>query len=101
MLSKYGVSDRWNRGTIGVLYPGNWYRIGCYCKLNTPGKEDGILRGWVNGTLAYDRTDWRWRTVDSLKIEWWWQNVYHGGGSTSSRNNELFLDNLTLSGNPL
>jgi len=102
MSSKYGVTDRWNMGgSVGVLNPGRWYQIGCYCKLNTPGKDDGVLRGWVDGALAYDRTDWRWRTVDSLKIQQWWQNVYYGGSWHSPRNNEVFLDNLTLSATPL
>jgi hypothetical protein len=102
MIGKYGVNGVWDKGGgAGVLEPGRWYQIDCYCKLNTPGERDGVLRAWVDGVLAYDRIDWRFRTVDSLKIEAWWQNVYFGGGWTSPRDNRLLFDNLTISGEPL
>lgn len=47
--------------------------------MNTPGKNDGVLRGWIDGTLAFEKTDVRMRDVPDLKIETIWMNVYYGG----------------------
>ena len=32
-----------------------WYCIEQHVKLNTPGQSDGVLRGWVDGRLAFER----------------------------------------------
>lgn len=40
------------------IVPGNWYRIETYQKFSTTSESrDGILRWWVNGTLAGNYTD--------------------------------------------
>lgn len=44
-------------------------------RLNTPGQPDGVLRGGVDGQVALEKTDVRFRTVDRLKIEAVWINV--------------------------
>ena len=64
--------------------------------MNTPGETDGILRAWVDGRLAYERTDWRWRHVDTLKIEQIWMNVYHGGTAVSPYDQHLYVDNVVV-----
>ena len=33
---------------------------------NTPGANDGVLRGWVDGKLAFEKTDVRMRDVAAL-----------------------------------
>ncbi len=44
------------------LEHGRWYRVEMHCKLNTPGvdggpgKKDGILRAWIDGAPAFERT---------------------------------------------
>jgi hypothetical protein len=64
--------------------------------MNTPGQNDGVLRAWIDGRLAYERTDWRWRDVDSLKIERIWMNVYHGGTVPAPQDVHLYIDNVVI-----
>lgn len=60
---------------------GAWNDIEMFCKLNTPGKKDGIMELVVNGTRRrLDRV--RYRNND-IKIEKFHLNVFAGGGSDS------------------
>jgi hypothetical protein len=102
------------RGKYGddLVFPprlehGKWYAIEMYCKLNTPGqsgqrgKNDGALRGWIDGVPAFAKTDIRFRDVDTLKIEEVWVNVYHGGETPVPRADiHLYLDNLIIARKP-
>lgn len=51
--------------------------------MNTPGKHDGILRGWVDSKLVFEKNDIRMRDINSLKIETVWIHVYYGGTWTA------------------
>ena len=64
--------------------------------MNTPTVNDGVLRAWVDGRLAFEKTDLRFRDVDSLKVEEVWMNVYHGGTAPSPRDQHLYIDNLVI-----
>jgi hypothetical protein len=64
--------------------------------MNKPGKNDGILRGWVDGRLAFEKTDVRMRDVSELKIERIWINIYHGGTWTADTDDHLFIDNVVI-----
>ena len=90
------------------LQHGRWYSVELYCKLNTPGrlgergKNDGILRGWIDGAPAFEKTNMRFRVVDTLKIEDVWVNVYHGGATQVPRKDiHLFLDNMVIARKPV
>lgn len=103
------------RGKYGSHYEfsprlehGRWYCVEMHCKLNTPGvdgqrgKNDGILRGWIDGELAFEKTDLRFRDVETLRIEDVWVNVYHGGATTvPDQDIHLYLDNLVISRDPI
>jgi hypothetical protein len=89
------------------LSHGRWYTVKMHCKLNTPGtnggrgKNDGVLRGWIDGQLAFEKTDLRFRDVASLKIENIWMNVYHGGATpVPDQDIHLYLDNVVISREP-
>jgi hypothetical protein len=92
----YGDVDLWQNDYRGYLEKNRWYCIEQYLQMNTPGQNDGILRAWVDGRLAYERTDWRWRDVDTLKIERIWMNVYHGGSATPDQDVHLYIDNVVI-----
>ncbi len=64
--------------------------------MNTPEKNDGILRGWVDGRLAFEKTDVRMRDVPNLKIERIWINIYHGGTWAADSDDHLFIDNVVI-----
>lgn len=90
------------------LAHGRWYCVEQYCKLNTPGeaegrgKSDGILRGWIDGNLAFEKTDIRFRDVDSLAIEEVWCNVYHGGATPVPREDiHVYFDEMVISREPI
>lgn len=96
MAGQYGDVDLWLQGCAGLLDKNRWYAVETYVKLNTPGQNDGILRGWVDGRLAYERTDWRWRDVNTLRVERVWMNFYHGGTATPSTDLHVYIDNVVI-----
>jgi hypothetical protein len=84
-----------------------WYCVEMYCKLNTPGKDgrpgnkDGVLKTWIDGKPAFERTDLRFRDVGRLKIESVWVNVYHGGTRPAPEDLHLYLDDLVIAHQPI
>jgi YVTN family beta-propeller protein len=104
MRGRYG--DNWRFEPR--LAHGRWYCIEQYCRLNTPGRDggrgqnDGILRGWIDGKLAFEKTDIRFRDAEALKIEEVWCNVYHGGATPVPEEDiHLYLDNLVIARQPI
>jgi hypothetical protein len=97
MKGRYGSGWTWQRDRLGYLANNRWYCIEQYAKMNTPGKNDGILRGWVDGKAAFEKTDIRMREVDALKIEAVWLNVYLGGTWTSQSDHHLYIDDVVIS----
>lgn len=102
MKGKYGEVLRFDP----PLQHDRWYQIEMYCKLNTlgkdgePGHKDGILKTWIDGKLAFERTNLRFRDVGKLKIESIWINVYHGGTRPAPADLHLYLDNLVIARKP-
>ncbi|MHC4539367.1 MAG: polysaccharide lyase, partial [Planctomycetota bacterium] len=81
---------------LGYLENNRWYCIEQYVRMNTPQKNDGILRGWVDGRLAFEKTDVRMRDVSDLKIQCIWVNLYHGGTWAADSDDHLFIDNIVI-----
>jgi len=95
--SRFGEVLKWDKEQRGQLALGRWYHLTERIELNTPGQNDGVLRGWVDGKLAYERTDMRFRDTPDLRIEEFWFNVYYGGTKPSPRDNPVYFDRLSLS----
>ena len=91
----------WNRGPTGVLPKNRWVAIEQQVRMNTVGRDDGVLRVWIDGQLAFERTDIRWRTVPDLKVESVWFNIYHGGTAKADRDMTLYIDNLVIARKPI
>lgn len=96
MRGRYGSAWIWERDKLGYLENNRWYCIEQYVKMNTPEKNDGVLRGWVDGKLAFEKTDVRMRDVPHLKIECIWINIYHGGTWSARSDDHLFIDNIVI-----
>lgn len=93
MSGLYGDNWLWP----GALLARNrWYCIEQYVRLNRPGISDGILRVWVDGRLAMERSEIRMRNVDQLHIETVWLNAYHGGAEKSPQDQHLYIDNVVV-----
>ncbi len=101
MKGVYGSNWVWDRDRLGFLENHRWYCIEQYVKLNTPGQPDGVLRGRVDGQVAFEKKDVRFRAVDKLKIEAVWINVYLGGTWTAEQDHHLHLDEIVISKQPI
>lgn len=101
MRGKYGSGWRWDREDRGLLENNRWYCIEQYVRLNTPGEANGILRGWVDGGLAFEKTDIRFRNVDTLRIETVWVNFYLGGTWASESDHHAYIDDVVISNKPI
>jgi hypothetical protein len=101
MRGRYGSTWIWDRDDRGLLDNNRWYSIEQQVRLNTPGESDGILRGWVDGELAFEKTDVRFRSVATLKIEAVWINVYLGGTWAAEQDHHLYLDEIVISKQPI
>lgn len=86
----------WGIGPSGWLELNRWYAVEQEVRMNTPGERDGILRAWIDGRLAYERTNLRFRDTSALKIEQLWLNVYHGGTTSAHKEMSLYIDNLVI-----
>ena len=96
MEGRYGSAWIWEKDGLGYLENDRWYCIEQYARMNTPGKNDGMLRGWVDGKLAFQKTEVRMRDVRDLKIECIWINIYHGGKWTATSDDHLYIDNVAV-----
>jgi hypothetical protein len=99
MKGRYGSNWTWDQEKRGHLQNNRWYCIEQYAKMNTPGKNDGILRGWVDGRPAFEKTDVRMRDVDTLRIEAVWLNLYLGGSWVAKSDHHLYIDNVVIARN--
>lgn len=97
-MGRWGDNVLWQDGLLGLLEKDRWYSIEQRLVMNTPGLNDGITETWIDGRLAYRRTNWRWRNegFDNIKIEQIWLNVYHGGTTPSATDISLYIDNIVI-----
>ena len=96
MKGRYGSNWIWDVEKRSYLENNRWYCIEQYTKMNMPGKNDGILRGWVDGQPAFEKTDARMRDIDKLRIEAVWLNVYLGGSWVAKSDHHLYIDNVVI-----
>ena len=62
---------------------GKWTRLEQEVVLNTPGKEDGVVRVWMNGALVIERADLSYRTIPEITIRGVMAHVFFGGKDPS------------------
>ncbi len=96
MKGRYGSNWVWDKDRLGYLENNRWYCVEQYARMNTPGRNDGVLRGWIDGRLAFEKTDLRMRDVDALKIETIWINVYHGGTWAAETEDHIYIDEVVI-----
>lgn len=96
MDDQYGDVWIWGETSEERLLNNRWYCIELYAKMNNPADSDGILRGWLDGRLVFEKTDVRMRDIPDLKIESVWINVYHGGVWSAKNDDHLFIDNVVI-----
>jgi hypothetical protein len=85
-------------GTGGQLVTGRWYAVETYVKMNTPGIDDGIIRGWIDDELAYEKTNVLFRLPghDNLHVRTLWLDVYKGGSGGNCEDSFLYYDQMVI-----
>ena len=95
--SGYGEGFGWTgAGLAGLVQPDRWYCIEQRLKINTPGREDGVLQVWIDGRMALSREGLRLRDVDALRIEEVWMNFYHGGTEPAPVEMHAYIDSVVV-----
>jgi hypothetical protein len=74
--------------------------------LNTPGKLNGRLQGWLDGKLAFDSSEFMWRMPggEHLTIGEAQFVTFYGGGNSSfapSTDQHIYFDNFIVSTRPV
>lgn len=93
----YGEVLPWSDADLaGLVEPDRWYCIEQHLKLNTPGREDGLLQVWVDGHLAMSRNDLRLRDLPHIRIEEVWMNFYHGGTRPTPQALHAWIDGVVV-----
>lgn len=102
-MGRWGSEWVWKQDERGFLANDRWYCIEHHVRLNTPaaggqgdGAKDGVLRGWVDGELAFAKEDVCFRHTGELKIDRVWIDVYYGGDATSPHDMHLYIDNVVI-----
>lgn len=99
--SHFGDFFEWKDAEI---QKGKWQQIKTYVKLNTAGKNNGVIKTWLDGKEVLAKQDLRFQSGDDLKIERFLFSVFYGGSGPEwapAFDNVLYLDDFVLSVQPL
>jgi hypothetical protein len=103
MVGNYGQHWPWTGKGDGGLAPlGEWICIEGEVKVNTPGVRDGVLRTWMNGQLAYEKTDLflrrkpPYKIPGNLGIRKFWGTLHHGGVSPFGKDVSVWMDQAVV-----
>jgi len=86
------------KGTGGIFERGQWYQIEMQVEMNTPGRADGVIRGWIDGQLSYEKTNMVFRKEghDFLHNRLAWFNIYKGGLNGNCTSSQVYLDQMVI-----
>ncbi|WP_298541870.1 polysaccharide lyase [uncultured Aquimarina sp.] len=82
---------------------GQWNHVEMYNKLNTPGQNDGIMRGWLNGDLAInitDNGDYRQADEGDIHLNIIYLSTFFGGSDETfqpTKDLEAYFDDFKVS----
>jgi hypothetical protein len=103
MVGDYGQHWSWTgKGDAGLASLNQWMCIEGEVKVNTPGVRDGVLRTWVNGRLAFEKTDLflrkkpPYKIAGNLGIRKFWGTLHHGGGRPFGKDVRAWMDQTVV-----
>ncbi|HVR77972.1 MAG TPA: S-layer homology domain-containing protein [Acidimicrobiia bacterium] len=81
------------------LEQGRWHCVEGRVKINTPGKNDGLIRGWLDGDLKIGRNNIQYRRAGEtgIGVRQMWHNVYFGGKWPTPNPLSLEYDEVSVS----
>lgn len=95
----------------GEIYPwhtlfrtNTWHHIEHRVVMNTPGQHNGILQTWLDGTLALNLQNLRYRDTEALGIDTFYFTTFFGddGPSTGpSKDETITFDTLMIATSPI
>ncbi len=76
-----------------------WYCIEGYVRMNTPGRTDGVVKGWLDSSERFSRSDFEFRRPNEggVGIRELWLDVYFGGRRPTSNRLNLLIDEIDVS----
>jgi hypothetical protein len=103
-VGDYGENVKWSGVVVGK---GRWFSIEQYIKMNSvvgpydsvgngAANRDGEYRVWVDGVLAYERSNFRWRRHSEMGIQGFWLNWYHGGKLPSASTMHFRMNSVVI-----
>lgn len=86
-------------GEEGIFEPGIWYQVEMQIQMNSEGEDDGIVRGWVNGKLSFQKNNMNFRLPghDFLHNRLVWLGLYKGGVYGNCNDGKVYLDQMVVS----
>ena len=103
MEGYFGQHWAWTgKGDAGIAPLGKWVCIEGELKVNTPGAKDGILRTWMNGQLAFEKTDVflrkkpPYKVSGNLGIRKFWGTLHHGGTHPFGKAVSIWVDQTVV-----
>lgn len=109
MGDRYGSFWRWGNHALGYVNveEDSWYCLEHYVKVNSVNgpfdkngngvaAADGIVRGWLDGVLVFEKTDAVLRVHPAIKIDEVWLDHYHGGPRPAETAHRLSMAALVV-----
>ena len=89
----------------GVAFaPNRWTTVETRIKMNTPGRNDGVVESWIDGTRVLSRTDIRFRDTDAFNIDSLLFHTFFGGSGADwapTKDELVDFDNVVVSRSPI
>ncbi len=114
-IGGYGDQMNWTITPNGLIKKGRWYSIEQQIKMNSrdglniqatvdvdgnfipgSGAFDGIVRGWVDGRLVFEKTDVRFTDMDYINIDVADFGLYYGGVENTPYDQHMAIDNIVI-----
>lgn len=93
--SYWGMGPVFNPGY--TLKTGVWYTITIRVVMNTPGKSNGLVEGFINGKLCASQKGIRFRDISSLKIDRiFFANFFGASGKPPSKTESICFDDFAV-----
>jgi hypothetical protein len=102
--SIYGQDYDWNVEGRHLFTPGVWQRVEHRIVMNTPGRNDGIIQGWLDGFLALDVEGLRFRDTESFAIDLFYFSTFFGGNDPTwapRRDEHVDFDDFVIATRPI
>lgn len=93
--SQYGDDFTWNT----VISKAVWHNIKMTISLNTVGQSNGIIKGFFDGVEVFSKSDFKFRTIEALKVDLLYFNTFFGGDDNTwapTKDEKLAIRNLII-----